>query len=92
LTEKEWIAAGAETIINPIIPVFPWSRYLIQALFVDCLQYERDPRYDMEVQKLEIMRKQVLQGSAVFRASSATIPLDVDVFRRPFRNDSYGPG
>jgi hypothetical protein len=81
-----------ETVINAIVPVFPWANYLMQSLLVMCLQYERDPRYDMEVQKLEMMRKQVLQGSSVFRASSATIPLDPDVFRRPFRNDSYGPG
>jgi hypothetical protein len=91
-TPEAWIAAGAETAINAVVPVFPWSRYLIQALYVDCLQYERDPRYDLEVQKLEFQKKQVLQGSAVFRASSATIPLDPDVFRKPFRNDAYGPG
>lgn len=81
-----------ESAINAVIPTFPWSSYLIQALMVECLGYERDPRYGDEAMKLEKMKKEVLQGSSVFRASSATIPLDPDVFRRPFRNDNLSGG
>jgi hypothetical protein len=81
-----------EATINAVVPVFPNSRYLIQALFVECLQYERDPRYTIEIQVLEQMKKQVLQGSAVFQAQSNTIPLDADVFRQPFRNDNISGG
>lgn len=81
-----------ETTINAVVPKFPWSRYLIQALYVECLQYERDPRYPLEVQILEKMKKEVLQGSAVFQAQTNVIPLDADVFRQPFRNDNISGG
>lgn len=77
-----------ESAINAVVPVFPSSRYLIQALFVEILQYERDPRYDAEKMVLESMKKEVLTGLNVLNASAREIPLDADVFRKPFRGDN----
>jgi len=88
ITETTPPTTNDESVINATVPVFSNSRYLIQALFVEILQYERDPRYDTEKIVLEQMKKEVLTGLNVLNASSREIPLDADVFRKPFRGDN----
>jgi hypothetical protein len=67
------------------VPAFPWSLYLVDALFVMGLRYEGDPRTDTEGQKLE-KKLAWIRGMAIPRGTtSATIPLDPQTFRPPLR-------
>jgi hypothetical protein len=69
------------------IPTFPWGDYLIQALFVAILEYEMDGRADNEAQKRELMLRRIRNIAFPSRSAEPTIPLDVNVFSRPFWGD-----
>lgn len=69
------------------IPTFPWADYLIQALFVAVLEYEMDGRANAEAQKRDMMLQRIRNIALPARSAEPTIPLDVNVFSRPFWGD-----
>lgn len=69
------------------IPTFPWHFILVQALYVQMLEFESDPRVESERAKLERMLEGVRQAAQPLRAQEPMIPLDPTVFTTPFRSD-----
>ena len=72
---------------DTIIPVFPYSNMLVQALYVQCLEFEFDPRVDTERVRFEKMLEGVRQAAQPLRSTTPDIPLDVALFGTPFRSD-----
>lgn len=69
------------------VPWFPWHNYLVQAVYCEALQHEKDPRVTEAVALREQMFDRIRRGSSPRMAQHATIPLDPTVFRASFRGD-----
>ena len=80
-------ALPIDTSGDSLIPTFPWSDYLIQALFVAVLEYEMDGRANSEAEKRELMLQRIRNITLPSRSAEPTIPLDVNVFSMPFRGE-----
>lgn len=71
------------------VPAFPWSAYLIDALYAWALDYEQDPRALAWLAPDGLLDKQLarIRGTALpARSTPSTLPLDPQVFssgRRP---------
>ncbi|MHA2313063.1 MAG: phage adaptor protein [Candidatus Thorarchaeota archaeon] len=68
-------------------PSFPWSRHLIQEVFVWGLQYENDPRYQIEEVKRQHQLGVVREAALPLHSTINKIPLDPNVFKTPFYGD-----
>jgi hypothetical protein len=69
------------------VPSFPWSRHLIQELFVWGLQYESDPRYTTEEMKRAQQLGVIREAAMPLHAQINQIPLDPTIFKTPFYGD-----
>lgn len=72
---------------DAVVPVFPWSYMVVQALYVNILEFEFDGRADSERAKLERMLEGVREAAQPLRSMEASIPLDPSIFHSPFRGD-----
>lgn len=72
---------------DSLIPTFPWSDFLIQALYVAALEYESDGRSDTEAVKREQLLSRIVNRANPLRSQSPVIPLDPQVFSSTFNGD-----
>jgi len=69
------------------IPSFPWSRHLIQEVFVWGLQYESDSRYAEEEVKRTHQLGVIREAAMPLHSQINQIPLDPMIFKTPFYGD-----
>lgn len=79
------------TANDALFPTFPWAFYLVQALIVEILRYDSDPRADAEQVKAEAMLQRIRSSAMPLHSVEDTIPLDAGVFGPVFRTDISGP-
>jgi len=80
----------AQLTADTDVPTFPWSQYLVQAVYVAALEYERDGRSVQETARREALLNTLRQTSAPWRQHEPTLPLDAQVFSPGFRDDLDG--
>lgn len=69
------------------IPVFPWSDYLVQRVYLEALKHERDPRVMEATAEAEAMFARIRRATEPRGAASPIVPLDPTFFRTPFQGD-----
>lgn len=75
---------------DAIIPVFPYSLYLVQALFCEMMKYEKDERQPIQEQLRDKQFTLLRQGAMPLYSQVPVIPLDDDVFGATFSGDGGG--
>lgn len=78
----------APTANDALVPTFPYHRYLVQALLVEVLQHEQDPRLDAERAEAEAQLQRIATAAIPLRAAAPTVALDADVFSSVFAGDT----